>query len=133
MYKSYQNSLKHNPSNSRVLNNYAYYLALDKKKLIKALEMSTKAVALEPNNSTYIDTRGWILFTLKRYEEARDVLRNAIAKDGSTSAVINEHYGDALYKTGNKERAFIYWDKAKELGGGTEKLDIKINTKTYVP
>ncbi len=133
MYKSYQNSLKCNPSNARVLNNYAYYLALDKRKLSKALQMSTKAVTLEPNNSTYIDTRGWILFTLKRYEESRDVLRNAIAKDGGTSAVINEHYGDALFKTGNKERAIIYWNKAKELGGGTEKLDIKINRKTYVP
>lgn len=132
-YKSYKNSLKYNSTNARVLNNYAYYLAIDRKKLMKALEMSTDAVTFEPNNSTYIDTRGWILFTLKRYEEARDVLRNAIAKDGSTSPVINEHYGDALYKTGNKERAFIYWLKAKELGGGTDKLDIKINTKTYVP
>lgn len=133
MYKSYKSSLKYNSLNARVLNNYAYYLALDRKKLSRALELSTTAVNLEPNNSTYIDTRGWILFTLERYEEARDVLRNAVAKDGSTNPVINEHYGDALYKTGNIERAFIYWLKAKELGGGTEKLDIKINTKTYVP
>ncbi len=132
-FKAYDLSLKSNPNNARILNNYSYYLALEKVKLSKALEMSSKAVDLEPNNSTYIDTKGWVLFTMERYEEARDVLRNAIAKSGSTSAVINEHYGDALYKTGNSDNAYIYWLKAKELEGGSTKLDEKIRTKTYVP
>lgn len=132
-YKQYKKSLINNPNNARILNNYAYYLAMDNMNLTKALEMSTKAVTLEPNNSTYIDTRGWILFTMQRFEEARDVLRNAVAKDGSTNPILNEHYGDALYKTGNKEGAYIYWLKAKDLGGGTEFLEIKINTKSYAP
>jgi tetratricopeptide (TPR) repeat protein len=95
--------------------------------------MSTKAVDLEPNNSTYIDTKGWVLFQMGEYEKAREVLRNAIAKSGSTSAVINEHYGDALYKTGNKENAYIYWMKAKEIGEGSDRLDEKLRTRTYVP
>lgn len=132
-FKSYNKGLKFNSKNARILNNYSYYLALSSTKRAKALEMSSKAVELEPNNSTYIDTKGWVLFVMGRYEEARDVLRNAIAKSGSTSAVINEHYGDALYLTGNKENAYIYWLKAKEIGGGSEVLDEKIRTKTYVP
>ncbi len=132
-YKSYSKSIKSNRNNARVLNNYSYYLALERKNLTKALEMSTNAVTLEPNNSTYIDTKGWILFTMQKFEEARDVLRTAIAKSGSESAVINEHYGDALYKTGNIEGAYVYWLKAKELGGGSSNLDLKINTKSYVP
>jgi tetratricopeptide (TPR) repeat protein len=132
-FKAYRKSLQHNPNNARVLNNYSYYLAINEMNLSKALDMSSKAVELEPNNSTYIDTKGWVLFTMKRYEEARDVLRNAIAKSGSTSAVINEHYGDALYQTGNKENAYIYWLKAKEIGGGSPKLEIKIRDKAYVP
>ncbi len=132
-FKMYEVTLSISPLNARILNNYSYYLAILGKSLAKALEMSTKAVDLEPNNSTYIDTKGWVLFQMKRYDEARDVLRNAIAKSGSTSAVINEHYGDALYKSGNKENAYIYWLKAKEIGGGSDKLEEKLRTKSYVP
>jgi Flp pilus assembly protein TadD len=132
-FRSYDQSLKFNPNNARILNNYSYYLSIAKRNLGKALEMSTKAVDLEPNNSTYIDTKGWVLFQMGRYEQAREVLRNAIAKSGSTSAVINEHYGDALYMTGNKENAYIYWMKAKAIGGESEKLDEKLRTRTYVP
>lgn len=132
-FKAYDKSLKNKDDNARVLNNYSYYLALNKKYLSKALEMSTKASEIEPNNSTYIDTKGWVLFQMERYDEARDVLRNAIAKDGSNSAVINEHYGDALYKSGNKDSAYIYWLKAKELGENNPKLEEKLRTKSYVP
>lgn len=95
--------------------------------------MSTKAVDLDPNNSTFIDTKGWVLFKLERYEEARDVLRNAIAKSANPSADINEHYGDALFMTGNKQNAYIYWKKAQQLNGGTPKLNEKIRTQQYVP
>jgi len=128
-FKNYEKSLKFNKENTRILNNFSYYLSLRKEKLKLALEMSTKAVDLEPNNSTYIDTKGWVLFQMGNYEEARDVLRNAIAK----SAVINEHYADALFKTGNTDSAYIYWIKAKEIGGGSDKLDEKIRTKSWIP
>lgn len=132
-YKYYNKSLDNSPQNARVLNNYAYYLAENNHKLTKALKMSTLACELEPNNSTYLDTKGWVLFKMEKYEEARDVLRNAIAKNGSASGVINEHYGDALYKTGNKDGAYIYWLKAKELGEYSPKLLQKLSTRTYVP
>lgn len=132
-FKSYDKSLDNSIDNARVLNNYSYYLAINNKKLSKALEMSTQAVIIEPNNSTYIDTKGWVLFQMGKYEEAKDVLRNAVAKDGNSSAVINEHYGDALYKSGNKDSAYIYWLKAKELGEENPKLEEKLRTKTYVP
>lgn len=132
-FSTYDEALSNDPENARVLNNYSYYLSVLNKKLDKALKMSTKAVEVEPNNSTFIDTKGWVLFQMGKYEEALEVLRNAIAKSGSTSAVINEHYGDALYKTGNKENAYIYWMKAKEIGGGSERLDEKLRIRKYVP
>lgn len=132
-FEYYQKALVHDKYNTRVLNNYSYYLSLNKQNLPKALEMSTKAVDLEPNNSTYIDTKGWVLFQMERYEEAKEVLRNAISKSGSSSAVITEHYADALFMTGNKESAIIYWIKARELGGESEKLIKKIETKSYIP
>jgi tetratricopeptide (TPR) repeat protein len=132
-FKSYDEALVIDPLNARVLNNYSYYLSLINSNLSKALKMSSKAVELDPNNSTYIDTKGWVLFKMERFEEAKEVLRNAIAKSGTHSAVINEHYGDVLFRVGNKDNAYIYWLKAKEIGGGSDKLEEKIKTKTYVP
>jgi tetratricopeptide (TPR) repeat protein len=132
-FNYYDKSLKLNSNNARILNNFSYYLSLRKEKLKLALEMSSKAVDLEPNNSTFLDTKGWVLFQMGNFEEAKDVLRNAIAKSGSSSAVINEHYGDALFKTGNTDNAYIYWIKAKEIGGGSDKLDEKIRTKRWIP
>lgn len=132
-FSLYEKALKQHPKNTRILNNYSYYLALENIQLNKALEMSTQAVDLDPNNATFIDTKGWVLFKLQRYEEARDVLRNAIAKSSNPSADINEHYGDALFMTGNKQNAYIYWKKAQQLSGGSPKLNEKISTQQYVP
>ena len=132
-FLTYEKALKCNPNSTRVLNNYSYYLALQNFRLKKALQMSSKAVDLDPNNPTFIDTKGWVLFKLGRYQEARDVLRNAIANSSNPSAEINEHYGDALFMTGNKQNAYIYWKKAQTLSGGSEKLNKKIRTQEYVP
>ncbi len=132
-FSLYEKALKQHPKNTRILNNYSYYLALENIQLNKALEMSTQAVDLDPNNATFIDTKGWVLFKLQRYEEARDVLRNAIAKSSNPSEDINEHYGDALFMTGNKQNAYIYWKKAQQLSGGSPKLNEKISTQQYVP
>ena len=60
--KSFDKSLKINPNNVGVLNNYAYYLSLRNDKLDKAAEMSKKSNSLQPNNASYEDTYGWILF-----------------------------------------------------------------------
>ncbi|HOP03293.1 MAG TPA: tetratricopeptide repeat protein [Tenuifilaceae bacterium] len=131
-YKNYEKSIKLNPKNARSLNNYSYYLSIERKKLRKALKMSTRAVLIEPNNSTYIDTKGWVLFQMERYNEAKEVLQNAVAKDGSKSPVIIEHYADALFLSGNKEAAYIYWLKARDLGGNSLTLQKKIELKNYV-
>lgn len=63
-YAAYDSSLVYNPSNIGALNNYAYYLSVERRDLDKAEEMSYKTVKAEPNNSTYLDTYAWIL--LKR-------------------------------------------------------------------
>lgn len=63
-YAAYDSALVYNPSNIGALNNYAYYLSVERRDLDKAEEMSYKTVKAEPNNATYLDTYAWIL--LKR-------------------------------------------------------------------
>lgn len=131
-FRLYEEAIKLNPKNYHALNNYSYFLSLEKVQLNKALKLINQVVDDNPNNSTYLDTKGWVLFKLERYDEARDILRMAIINSGSNNAVILEHYGDALYKTGNKESAYIYWLKAKEAGGNSKELLKKISSMSYV-
>lgn len=130
-------SLKYNPQNLLILNNYSYYLSLLRQDLDKAENMSSITVKAEPTNPTYLDTYGWILFEQGAYPMAKIYLKSAVQyseeKEKEVSAVVLEHYGDVLYMTNEKEEALEYWKKAKEKGSESTTIDKKIETKTYIP
>lgn len=131
-YKSYDEALKYNDKNIVVLNNYAYFLSLDKKDLKKAERMSAMAVKLEPNNSTYLDTYAWIFFVQGNYSLAKIYIENALANDKTNSAELIDHYGDILFMNGEKEKAIEQWKKAKEAGKESEVLNHKIAEEKYI-
>lgn len=130
--EAYDNALNIDTANSLVLNNYAYYLSLRGEKLDQADKMSKKAVELDVDNSSNMDTRAWVLYKLERYEEALIWIEKAYEIDGKENAELNEHYGDILFKMGNKKKAIKYWKKAKDLGGESEFLEKKISEKKLV-
>lgn len=132
VYKSYDEALKYNDKNIVVLNNYAYFLSLDKKDLKKAERMSAMAVKLEPNNSTYLDTYAWIFFVQGNYSLAKIYIENALANDKTNSAELIDHYGDILFMNGEKEKAIEQWKKAKEAGKESEVLNRKIAEEKYI-
>ena len=114
-YAAYDSSLVYNPKNINTLNNYAYYLSVERVNLDKAEEMSFITVKAEPENSTYLDTYAWILFEKGRYTEARIYIEQAMENGGDTSHVIVEHCGDIYFKLGDKGKAVEYWKKALSL------------------
>mgnify|MGYP002298993361 FL=1 len=128
-YAAYDSALVYNPSNIGALNNYAYYLSVERRDLDKAEEMSYKTVKAEPNNSTYLDTYAWILFEKGNYAEARIYIDNAMKNDGEKSDVIVEHCGDIYFMTGDAEGALKYWKKALEMGSESKTLKQKIEKK----
>ncbi|MDR0896168.1 MAG: tetratricopeptide repeat protein [Prevotellaceae bacterium] len=132
-YIAYDSALVYNPANVGALNNYAYYLSLERKDLDKAEEMSYKTVKTEPNNATYLDTYAWILFEKGKYAEARIYIDNAIMNNTDKSDVIVEHCGDIYYMTGDPEGALKYWKEALELGSKSKTLKQKIEKKKYIP
>ena len=94
--------------------------------------MSKKCNDLEPNNGTYQDTYAWVLYCLGEYEKAKLWLEKALKNGGESSAVIIEHYGDVLFKMGQKNEAVIQWKKSKSVGEGSKFLDKKIiNEELY--
>ncbi|WP_294617754.1 tetratricopeptide repeat protein [uncultured Bacteroides sp.] len=131
-YAAYDSALVHNPSNIGALNNYAYYLSVERRNLDKAEEMSYKTVKAEPDNATYLDTYAWILFEKGNYAEARLYIDDAMKNDGGKSDVIIEHCGDIYYMTGDADKALEYWKQALEAGSDSKTLRQKIQKKKYV-
>lgn len=132
-YAAYDSSLVYNPDNIGTLNNYAYFLSLERKNLDKAEEMSYKTVKAEPHNSTYLDTYAWILFEKGRYAEAKLYIDEALKSEETPSAAVLEHCGDIYYMAGDAERALEFWKKAQGLDDNESKtLDRKIKLKKYI-
>ena len=142
-YAAYDSALVYNPDNIATLNNYAYYLSVERKDLDKAEEMSYRTVKAEPENATYLDTYAWILFEKARYTEARIYIEQAMRNGGDTSQVIVEHCGDIYYMLGEKDKALEFWKKAEGMDpaddGSTprteaelKRLKRKIALKKYI-
>ena len=132
-YAAYDSALVYFPENIPALNNYAYYLSLERRDLDRAEEMSYKTIQAEPKNATYLDTYAWILFEKGNYAEARIYIDDALLSDTEKSAGIVEHGGDIYYMTGDTDKAVELWQKARDMGITSEILEQKINEKKYIP
>lgn len=127
----YEKALKINPDDALVLNNYSYFLSLRRENLQRAKEMAARANELVPNEPSFQDTYGWVLYQLGDYAEAEVWLRKALMNDNENNPVILEHYGDVLYRLGKSQEALIYWKKAAEKDVNqetSEELNYKIRT-----
>ena len=131
-FYAYDQSLKYQPNNIGTLNNYAYYLSLEKRDLQKAESMSAKTVAAEPTNATYLDTYAWIFFVEGNYSLAKIYAKQAIENGGDKIPEVVEHYGDILFLSGDQEEALTWWQKSIEMGNTSTVLKKKIETKSYI-
>ena len=59
------------------------------------------------------------------YQEARRILEKVIANSAANGENYS-HYGDVLFRLGEKESAKIQWLKARKLDKNIEKIDEKI-------
>lgn len=146
------------PNDAQLLNEWAYMSALDKVDLAEALAGVERALEMlmgerfiplkiEPGETygdwsksegesigAFVDTRGWVLYQLGRYEEAvRDLhLASTLTPDGT----VQGHLGRARYALGNDDGAFVHLLRALALGCEEEdevrKLAAHIYGKTHV-
>ena len=84
---------------------------------------------LAPNNSFYQDTYGWILYQMKKYDDAKVWIGKALEGGGKNNGTLLEHYGDVLYQLGDIDSALKYWIDAKKSGENSTLLDKKIADK----
>ena len=128
---AFDRALEFDPNNATVLNNYAYFLSLRKTNLEKAGMMSKKSNDLEPNNKSYQDTFGWILFQENKYDDAKVWIGKALDNGGKEDGTVLEQFGDILYKLGETDNALKYWMDAKKAGGASDLIDKKITDKKF--
>lgn len=131
-YAAYDSALVYNPDNISALNNYAYYLSVERRDLDRAEEMSHKTIKAEPTNSTFLDTYAWILFEKKNFGQARIYIDQALQNGGEESEVIIEHAGDIYYMIGEVEGALKLWQQALEKSPDSKILKKKIKKKKYI-
>ena len=68
-----------------------------------------KANNLKSNDPYIIDSLGWALFKLKKYEESKNYLQLAVQLMPA-DPIVNDHFGDVLWKFGKKIQARYYWN-----------------------
>jgi tetratricopeptide (TPR) repeat protein len=127
----FDKALRLNPNDEQVLNNYAYFLSLEKKNLEKAQKMAEKVVKKHPKNPTYLDTYAWVLFQMGSYEESFNYMKAAIDNDPDPSGVVMEHFGDILYHVGKVSEAISWWKKVEGSPEASKNLSRKIKEGKY--
>tara|TARA_A100001011_G_scaffold59273_1_gene58806 strand:+ start:1761 stop:3455 length:1695 start_codon:yes stop_codon:yes gene_type:complete len=121
-------SLEVSPNQAYVINYLAYSWIEKGVKIEKSLEMLQRANKLKSNDPYIIDSLGWALFKLKRYNDAKKYLQSAV-KLMPADPIVNDHYGDVLWMNGKKLQARYYWNNVLKLKDVEEDLKINIKNK----
>ena len=126
--KDLLNSLKAKPDQAYVMNYLAYSWVEKGIKIEKSLKMLEKANKIKSNDPYIIDSLGWALFKLKRYDESQKYLQTAL-KLMPADPIVNDHYGDVLWKNGKEIQARYYWNYVLNLEKAEKDLKEKIEKK----
>jgi tetratricopeptide (TPR) repeat protein len=100
-------------SSEQLKNTLAYLWAEQGTNLEEASKLINEVLQSVPRNAAYLDTKGWILFKMKRPYDALQYLLKAAELD--KDPVVFDHAGDALAATGMQAEAVEFWKKSFEL------------------
>ena len=126
--ESYEKAIRLDADNHNAMNNYAYFMSVRNERLDEALELVKRALQYAPDNTSYLDTIGWIHYKLGNYENALEYTQQAADNDDASPEVF-EHLGDIYHKLGNNRQAAEWWDRAIEEDPGREYLKERIQTR----
>lgn len=107
----FRRALELNPDHPQVLNYLGYSLVEKQIKLDEALAMIELAVEKQPNSGYIVDSLGWVLYRLGRYEESIVHMERA-AELMPVDPVVNDHLGDVLWSVGRFTEAEFQWKRA---------------------
>ena len=97
--------LADDPENPSINNDLGYLYADQGKNLEKAEKMIRIALKSEPDNMAYLDSMGWVLFKLERFQEAAGYLEKASKLPGGGDSTILDHLADCYHKLNKTKEA----------------------------
>ena len=100
------------PEDSRALNHLGYMLADQTTRHEEALELIERAIAISPGEPAIIDSLGWALYKVGRYEEALLQMRRAFAAFPDDE--VASHLGEVLWALERFDEAMRVWQDALE-------------------
>ena len=109
--RDFRAALEINPDQPQVLNYLGYSLVEQGRNLDEALNMIERAVAASPDSGYIVDSLGWVLYRLGRYEEAVDQMERAVELV-AVDPVLNDHLGDVYWSVGRQREAEFQWRRA---------------------
>ncbi len=121
-------SLEIDPDDAYVLNYLAYSWLERNYKIKDAMKMLEKAYTLTENDPYIIDSIGWAYYLTEDYVKAETYLKRAVELM-PYDAIVNDHYGDILWKLGRKIQARYFWKSVFKMEDVNEELLQKINSK----
>jgi tetratricopeptide (TPR) repeat protein len=108
------------PDNAAALNALGYTLADLTDRYAEAEELILRAYGLQPQESSILDSMGWVAYRLERLPEAIKYLRQAWAM--TQVAEIAAHLGEVLWVIGQEEEARAIWQSGLRTESDTETL-----------
>jgi tetratricopeptide (TPR) repeat protein len=127
-------SIALDPANAAEAYNYLGYMWADHNMYLdEAEDMIKRALQIEPDNGSYLDSLGWVEFRKGRFDQALADLLRAAKNMEHEDAVVFEHIGDVYLKLNRVSQALEAWQKALVLDPKNKNLTEKIeSTKTTI-
>jgi tetratricopeptide (TPR) repeat protein len=117
---AFRQILQKEPDNAPALNYIGYMLAERGERLDESVDLLKKALTIEPDNGSYLDSLGWAYYKADKLPLALDNLQRA-ADQLRANSVIQDHYGDVLFKLSRYDEAIAAWTRA--LSGDNDAID----------
>ena len=123
-------SLEINPNEPHVLNYLAYAWLERNYRIDDAIDMLEKAYAQSKNDPYIIDSIGWAYYLTGDYARAESLLRKAIELMPS-DPIVNDHYGDILWKLDRKMQANYFWNNVLSFEDTEDQMKKDIHYKIF--
>ncbi len=121
-------SLKMYPNEPYTLNYLAYSWLERNYKIDEAIDMIQKAHKQKENDPYITDSVGWGFYLIGDYINAEKYLKKALQLMPD-DPIVNDHYGDVLWKLDKKLQAKYYWKAVLELEETEDEMKSKVKSK----
>jgi tetratricopeptide (TPR) repeat protein len=117
---TFKQLIERDPQNAAALNYLGYMLAERGERLDESVDYVKRALEIEPDNGSYLDSLGWAYYKADKLDLAEGNLKKA-ADQLRMNSVVQDHYGNVLLKLGRYEEAIAAFNRA--LTGDGDSID----------